>query len=519
MRDKKIIKSSVIIIMLTILGKGMAFFRDALIASKFGATRITDIYMFSLGVVMLLTTIGYGLTTTLIPMHTENIEKKNIQERNVFISNLLNTSGFITIIFIFISIFISPWVVKVFAPGFMKDMEVFQQAVHILRIMFVSLIFVSMQSIVTGVLQAHKEFSEPAAMAFVQNIIMVVYLIILSNVYGMNGFAVATVTGFVAQFLINVPKFKKLGYSYVFTIDFKDKDILKLLKLMLPIIISTSIIQINLFITRYFATNLYDGAVSALDFSNKLNMLIYEVFAVAISMVVYPTLATYAAQKNSVEYKNALIKAFNVILLIMVPASIGVLILREPIVSVIFERGAFDKEAVKLTATALMFYTPAMIAYGVRDILYKAFYSIKDTRVPMVNSILAILLNIILSFVLVKNMEVSGLALASSISTVITTLILIFILNNRLKGINLKYLIKSFLKIVISSLVMGGVIINIRNLCFLKLGINSLGNIVTIIISFVVGVIVYFVCVYLLKVEEYIYMVELVREKIGKNKS
>lgn len=519
MRDKKIIKSSVIIIMLTILGKIMAFVRDSLIASEFGKTYTADIYISSLRVVMLLTTIGYGLTTTLIPMHTDNIEKKSVEERNIFVSNLLNTSGLITIVFIFISIIISPYIFKIFTPGYAGNPEVFYKAVHILRIMFVSLIFVAIQSIITGVLQAHKEFAEPAAMAFAQNIIMVIYLIVLSNVYGMNGFAVATVTGFAAQLLVNIPKFKKLGYRYIFVVNFKDKDILKLLKLMFPVIISTSIIQINLCISNSFATTVYEGASAVLDFSNKLNMIVYEVFAVAISMVIYPTLATYVAQKNSVEYKNSLIKAFNVILLIMVPASIGVLILREPIVSVIFERGKFDKDAVKLTATALMFYTPAMIAYGVRDILYKAFYSIKDTRVPMINSILAILLNIILSFVLVKNMEVSGLALASSISTVITTLILIFILNNRLKGINLKYLIKSFFKIGISSLVMGGVIINIRNLCFLKLGINFLGNIVTIIISFVVGVIVYFVCVYLLKVEEYIYMVELVRKKIGKNKS
>lgn len=518
MQNKKIIKSSFIIIILIILGKIMAFIRDALIASNFGATYVTDIYMFSLGIVMLLTTIGYGLTTTLIPIHTENIENKTQQEKNIFVSNILNTAGITTILFVTVGIIITPYIIYIFAPGFRENPEIFNSSVYILRIMFISLFFVCIQSIVTGVLQAHKEFYAPAAMAFVSNIIFVIYLVFLSNKFGMNGFAIATVMGFAAQFLINVPKFKALGYKYVFVVNFRDKSIIRLVKLMFPVIISTSIIQINLFISRYFATTVYEGAVSALDFSNKLNMLIYEVFAVAISMVIYPTLSTYAAKKNSKEYKNALLKAINVILLIMVPASLGVLILREPIVSIIFGRGAFDEKAVKLTANALMFYTPAMVAYGVRDILFKAFYSLQDTKVPMLNSFLGILINIILSLILVNSMQVSGLTLASAISTLVTTLILILILNNKLNGINLKHLMEVFAKITVSSLIMGFIIIKIRNICFSKIGVSFEGNIITITLSFIVGVLIYFVCIHIFKVEEYIYIVELAKKKVRKNK-
>lgn len=519
MQNKKIIKSSFIIIILIILGKIMAFIRDALIASNFGATYVTDIYMFSLGIVMLLTTIGYGLTTTLIPIHTENIENKTQQEKNIFVSNILNTAGIATILFVTVGIIIAPYIIYIFAPGFRENPEIFNSSVYILRIMFISLFFVCVQSIVTGVLQAHKEFYAPAAMAFVSNIIFVIYLVFLSNKFGMNGFAIATVMGFAAQFLINIPKFKALGYKYVLVVNFRDKSIIRLVKLMLPVIISTSIIQINLFISRYFATTVYEGAVSALDFSNKLNMLIYEVFAVAISMVIYPTLSTYAAKKNSKEYKNALLKAVNVILLIMVPASLGVLILREPIVSVIFGRGAFDEKAVKLTANALMFYTPAMIAYGVRDILFKAFYSLQDTKSPMLNSFLGIFINIILSLILVNRMQVSGLTLASAISALVTTLILIFILNNKLDGINLKYLIEIFGKITVASFIMGLTIVKIRNICFSKIGVSFEGNIITIILSFIVGVFIYFVCIHIFKVEEYIYIVELAKKRIRKNKS
>ncbi|MEL7597685.1 MAG: lipid II flippase MurJ, partial [Clostridiaceae bacterium] len=257
MKSKKIIKSSFIIIILIILGKIMAFIRDALIASKFGVTYVTDIYMFSLGIVMLLTTIGYGLTTTLIPIHTENIENKTQQEKNIFVSNILNTAGIVTILFIVVGIITAPYIIYTFAPGFRENPEIFNSSIYILRIMFISLFFVCIQSIVTGILQAHKEFYAPAAMAFISNIIFVIYLVFLSNKFGMNGFAIATVMGFAAQLLINIPKFKALGYKYIFVLNFRDKSIIRLMKLMLPVIISTSIIQINLFISRYFATTVY----------------------------------------------------------------------------------------------------------------------------------------------------------------------------------------------------------------------------------------------------------------------
>jgi putative peptidoglycan lipid II flippase len=134
----------------------MAFIRDALIASKFGVTYVTDIYMFSLGIVMLLTTIGYGLTTTLIPIHTENIENKTQQEKNIFVSNILNTAGIVTILFIVVGIITAPYIIYIFAPGFRQNPEIFYISIFILRIMFISLFFVCIQSIVTGILTRQR---------------------------------------------------------------------------------------------------------------------------------------------------------------------------------------------------------------------------------------------------------------------------------------------------------------------------------------------------------------------------
>lgn len=177
MKENKALKSSVFVMLLIILGKVFALIRDSLIAAKFGATDITDIYNFSLGIVYLLTTISYGLTTTFIPIHTENLENGNKKESNKFVNNVLNTFSIGTIILTILMIIFAKYIIYIFAPGFQKDLIVLNTSIKITRIMLLSLIFISLQSVITGVLQSHKQFLEPAAMAMVSNIVYIIYLV------------------------------------------------------------------------------------------------------------------------------------------------------------------------------------------------------------------------------------------------------------------------------------------------------------------------------------------------------
>lgn len=518
MSQNKIMKNSAIVIVIIIIGKLFAFTRDILVTSKFGASYSTDIYMFAIGIIFLLTTISYGLTTTFIPIHSKLLEDKEISKdkKNKYVNNVINASALFTIVLMLLGIIFAKYIVIGFAPGFKNNPIIFSSAIKIVRIMFLSLVFLSIQSVITGVLQAHKQFYEPAAMSTASCIVTILYLIFLSDTFGIYGFAFATVIGFMLQLIINIPKFRRLGYVYRFYIDFKDPGLSKLIRLMIPVIVSTSVVQLNLLVNRYFATTLYEGAVTALDLSNKLNIIMYEVFAIAISMVIYPTLSSLIAKNNKEEYNNALIKALNVILLITVPAAVAMAILSYPIVSIIFRRGAFDSNSAHLTAMALTFYCPAMVAYGVRDVLNKAFYSINDTKTPMVNSIIGIIINILLNILLIKSMAVSGLTMATSIAISITTIFLLSSLKGKLKGIVLTKLYKSTGKICISSLIMGIVLFFINKLCVLKLGNNSSGSLISLILCFPVGVLVYLLSVRILKLEEYEYFMAMIHKKFKK---
>ncbi|WDU82049.1 lipid II flippase MurJ [Caloramator sp. Dgby_cultured_2] len=264
------------------------------------------------------------------------------------------------------------------------------------------------------------------------------------------------------------------------------------------------------------ATTVGEGSIAVLNFANKLNMFVYGIFAVAITTVIYPTLSTYSAQENLRAYKDALIKGINVILLIMLPATIGMMVLRQPIVDIVFKRGAFDNNAAYLTSLALLFYSPGMIFVGVRDVIGRAFYSIKDTKTPMINGVVGVILNIILNIVLVKIMGVAGLALATSISVIVVTLLLIRSLNRKIEDIGMKKLISSFNKMLLSSLVMGVVVFVLNKYMQLKFGTGFKGDVISVFGCAFVGALAYFGMIHILKLEEYVYFVNIVKKKLKK---
>ena len=516
MKENKILKSSMIVMFFVIIGKALAIVRDSLMFSKFGTTHSADIYVWCFGVVFLFTSLGYGLSTTIIPILTDYIETKELKQRNSFVNNVTNVSMMLTIVITGLGILFSYYIVYFFANNLTKDLLIFNETVKILRIMFLSVLFLTLQGVVAGALQAHKEFSIPSAMAASANLIYIIYLSLFVDKFGLPGFAITTVLAFFVQFLINVPKFKKLGYRYKLEVNFKDKDLKKLSLLMIPIIISTATMQFNLFVNRSFAMSLYEGATSILECANKVTLLTYEVFAVAVSMIIYPILSTFIVQNNHEEYKKSLVKSINIINLIMIPAALAIIILREPLISVLYLRGKFTLEDVNLVSRALLFYSPTMIAYGVRDVLNRAFYSAKDTKTPMMYSMVGVVINITLSAILYRYMSVPGLTLASSISAIVITLMLLIKMNKKFKGIAFNAMLKTLGKTALASILMALVVYFIKEMFLTNITPTFIANSMILLLCAIVGIILYFALAYFLKIEECIYLWQVLKDKFAK---
>lgn len=518
MIKRDLIKGSIVIVVLTILSKMLGFFRETLIASNFGATYSTDIYTFAMGFVLLIfTSIGSGLGTTFIPMLTEYIDKKNSKQKNRFVNNILTITFVIVSILVIIGTVFSKYAIRIFAPGFILNPSVFNEAINITRIMFVSLLFIGLQNILTSVLQSHNEFAIPAFMPTLSNFILIFYLFFLSKKFGVYGLAICTVIGYFAQFIIHIPSYRRLGYKYKFTIDLFDKDLKKMIKLMIPVIIGVSVSQINFLVDRLLATTIGEGSISILNFAYKLNTLTYGIFTISITTVIYPSLATFFVQSNMEAFRKFIVKAINIILIIMIPATVGLVLLREPIVTIVFKRGAFDTRAASLTANTLMFYSPTMIFYSISDILNRAFYSIKKTSIPMINSMLGVVINIVLNLLLVKSMGIYGLALATTISSVVTTTLLIYALNKEV-GIEFVKVIKKFLIITFASTIMGVFVVFIQGLITYNFGITLKWSIISVGISVLLGILVYIGLLHLFRIDEYSNIIDYIKSYIKKLK-
>ncbi len=260
--------------------------------------------------------------------------------------------------------------------------------------------------------------------------------------------------------------------------------------------------QINAVIDKTLASELVDGSISALTYSNRISDMVITVFVMAITTVVFPMLSDAFSQGDKDQVKGILNEGVNIILLITVPATIGMMILSKPIVYVFFERGAFDATATAMTSSALFFYSIGLIGSAMRMMLNKVFYSFQDTKTPMINGAIAVVLNVVLNLLFIRFMAHDGLALATSISAIFTAFLLFVDLRKKMGPIGMTKMLITFIKVALATLIMGIVVYII----YFKLGplvaTNKFMELIMLLISIGFGALVYFIMCIILKVEE-----------------
>ena len=250
--------------------------------------------------------------------------------------------------------------------------------------------------------------------------------------------------------------------------------------------------------------------------SNKLNGFVSGLFIASIVTVIYPMLSRISCKNNRDEFINSIVKSINSVILLVLPISIGAIVLATPIVRILFERGEFDARATSMTAIALIMYSIGMVAFGLRDILGKVFYSLQDTKTPMINGVLAMSMNIVLNIILVRYLEIAGLSLATSISAIICIFLLFNSLNKKIGYFGQDMIIKTTLKSIVSALIMGIVTYFGYDLISSILGNGFIYEVISLFASILLGAIVYGALVIVLKVEEVSIIMEMINKKILK---
>ena len=498
-------KTTALVLMLIILtSKITGFFRDIVLAQTFGAGEITDAYLTALNIpVVLFDGISAALGTTFIPIYFKIKSSKGQEEVNKFTSNILNIVIIISLIFVLLGVIFAPYIVKIFAVGFKG--YVFDLTVNYSKILIFSMVFIAINGLVSSYLVASGNVYISGAITIPFNIFVII-AIIFASVTESYVMVYGTLIAYIAQLLFQLPLLIKKGYKHRLTVNLRDENIRQILFLVIPVFIGSYINQINAVVNRTLASTLDSGSITALNYANKLNMFAVGVIAVAISTIMYPILSKLASEGNKKLFKINISKSINMIVIIMLPIMVVMTTFSTEIVKVLFEEGSFNSHDTYLTSTALFFYSIGILSYGLKELLAKSFYSLQDTKTPVRNATISVVINIVFSIILVNIMGIGGLALASSISATVTTMLLLISLRKKIGKIGFSYILKTFIKGAIASIVMYIIMRIAYNYIFIygsRFALESRKFIAfNCFISVILGMSTYLIVVLALKVKE-----------------
>lgn len=500
-KSNKVVKSAAMISIFTLISKFLGFTREMLIASKYGSGYETDTYFVAMtATTIIMTTVGASLNTSLIPVFSEIESIRGKRGKLNFFNNILNVIFFLTVVLALLSFLLSPVIIRILARGF--EGEQFELAVKLNRIGLPIIISLGFTYVFSGFLQSSQIFGPSAIMGIPYNFVFIFFLLILADRESIYGLMLASVLASTTQFLIQVPAIRHQGFRYRLYVNFKDKYLKKILSLVIPVLLGSTVQQINTVIDKTLASNLVDGSISALNYAAKMNDVVVSVFIAAITTVVFPMLSKAFAQGDRGAIRSIMEQGINTILIITVPATIGIMVLSEPIVRIFFERGAFDSTATYMTSSALFFYSIGLVGISLRLMLNKVFYSFHDTKTPMINGVISVGLNVVLNLIFVRFMAHRGLALATSISALFTAMLLILNLRKKIGPIGLIGYIKCFLKTLFAASIMGLVVYYVYNGLMLRLDNIRIYELISLLASILAGMLVYFILCISLRVKE-----------------
>ncbi len=498
---KLAMQSALIIIFFTLSSKVLGFIREILIAARFGSSMETDSYFVAITATgLIIGLVSSALASTFIPVISEVEAKEGKTGKLEHTNNMINVVLVVSAILLILGWIASPAIVRIIARGF--EGEQFELTVKLNRIAMPMILFSGIGGIFTGFLHSENRFAPPSALGFPRNFVYIIFLLFFSVQFGIIGLMVASTFAVASQLIILIPYAIKNGFKYNIVFDIKDIYARKILLLSMPVIISVAINDLNAIVDRILASSLAVGSISALNYANRFINLILGVFISAVITVIFPILSKAANEQNMGKLKVVMKHSINLLIIVIIPASFGIMILAKQIIEIAFQRGSFDLLATQMTSQALLYYSVGLAGMSVTLLLNRVYYALQDTKTPMINGAISVTINIALSLVLVKTMAHAGLALATSIATTIAASLLLYELKKKIGTLGAMGYLNILWKVVVSSGIMGVLALSIYSRIYLVLGVSKVSNFFSLLIaSFVAGV-VYAILCYILGVEE-----------------
>lgn len=458
---RSIIRSTSILSVGTLASRILGFIRDVVLAKLFGTGFAADAFFVAQRIPNLFRDlVGEGATNAaVVPVLAEYKQKDDKEKFWEFVSVIFAISMMLLSIITILGIIFTPVIVRVMVPGFMADPDKLMLTIQLTKIMFPYLVFIGLTAFSFGILFTFRSFTAPAFSPCLLNIVVIISAFV-SSWYMKEpifGLAIGVLIGGVLQLAVQIKPLWALGFRLRWPKTLKHPGARKIGRLFIPRMVGSGVYQLTVLVDTFCASLqsiVGAGGISAIYYANRIIQFPMGIFSVALASAVLPSLSGMASKKDLASIKKMVTFSLENIFFIMCPTTVILLLLSNPIIRILFQRGEFDAYSTDITSSALSFYAIGLFSFGGIKILVTAFHALQDTKTPVKVAALCLGINATLNFILMVPLKVGGIALASAISGTVDFLILFYIINKRLGGVD-SGLAVYFCKVLLAASVTG----------------------------------------------------------------
>lgn len=465
--NRQIARAAGSIMLVMVLNQVFSLVSSMLITRAFGTSAANDAFFASNKFADIIYNLvaGGALASAFIPTFTTLLARDERQKAWKLASAIANWVTLIMVALAGISAVFAPWLVKVvLAPGFANNPQVMDLTVRLLRIQLAAPVIFGISGLLMGIINSHQRFILPALAPCMYSLGKILGVLFLVPSMGVNGLAWGVVIGAAMHGLIQLPALFSLPQrKYTFTLGLKLAEVREVVRLMAPRLLGVASVQINFLVNTNLASSI-PGAVSAISVAFALMLIPEAAIAQAMAIAALPTFSTQVAKGRLDDMRGSLAALLRGILLLALPASVGLILLRKPLVMLIYQGGQFGKVSTDMVTWALLWYAAGLVFHSIVEIVSRAFYALHDTKTPVFVGVAAMSLNVGLSFLFMAWfrslgwMAFGGLALANTVATALESLALLWFMRRRLNGLEGRRLWNGVLVAGLCSLIMAGVL-------------------------------------------------------------
>jgi putative peptidoglycan lipid II flippase len=436
-------------------GKAIGFVQKIVMANCFGTGLEADAYTLAFGsIVFTLSAVSVQLLPPFLPLFVQKRRDEGDESAWRFAGSVGTIVAGATLLIGFIGLAFAPQLID-FASSF-KSEETTMVAVRLVRIMTPAVLFMGVSSFLALVLQAHKRFAVPALGDTTNKLMLVVCVLALYKAFGIYGMALGVVAGSVAGVLVQGIGLRARLGSLRFGVDWRDPALRQFGVLIPPIFLSMAIAQVRTIIDYKLASGMAEGCTASLNYARALTDTLVFLVPSAVGVAIYPVFSDMNAADNREELTLALMRSLRMMVFIFIPISVGLIVLREPIVRIVFQRGQFSGESVALTVAPLTYYALGLAAFAVEIILMRFYFAMKNTLTPAVVGGICVAIHLCTALALRGSLQHGSMALAATVSKAAKAAILIALLRSALPGLRFKEHGLFLARTLVSAALMGG---------------------------------------------------------------